>query len=155
MNEICREGEFGYTEDNIDVCKLVTNFLQEVLKYGPKLVILFGSRVENRWKPWSDIDVMIIFDKIDNKLDLIIELGKKFPDFELRIYTIEEFIKGIEYCDIGILDAIDHGRILHNDGVFEKIKSVFEYYKEFYGLERIEDGWIARKWWNLPWNRKS
>lgn len=152
---ICKPGIFGYTETGEDVCEILKQFLTRVIKYNPLLVILFGSRVEGDWKPWSDIDVAVVFEKIEDKFKLLIELRKGIPYLELRLYTSNEFLKGIEYCDIGILDAISNGYVLYCcEDFLKKVKQVFKYYKDFYGLEKVEDGWIAKKWWNLPWNRK-
>ncbi len=150
--EVCRQGEFGYVETGEDACELVKRFLQRALEHRPRLVILFGSSVERRWSPWSDLDVIVVFDRVDNKLETIVKLKGDVPYVELRVYTVEELIDRIRLCDIGVLDALDRGRVLHDDGLFGQIKLVFERYRELYGLRRVEDGWVAERWWNLPWN---
>jgi predicted nucleotidyltransferase len=62
-------------------------------------VILFGSRAEGRFKPWSDYDLLIVVTRKDRQLiDGIYELVTDFllsygADISLKIYTSDDFNK--------------------------------------------------------------
>jgi predicted nucleotidyltransferase len=74
-----------------------TNHLITKLGAALEKVILFGSRAEGRFKPWSDYDLLIVVTRKDRQLiDGIYELVTDFllshgVDISLKIYTSDDY----------------------------------------------------------------
>jgi len=97
--------------------KALAPFVQHI-----KGMYLFGSRSRDDWRPDSDYDILIVFDKKDreiiNKLyysviDILIETGKLIS---LKIFTYSEFnrLKSIPtpFIKNVIVEGIDLGQYL-------------------------------------------
>ena len=73
---------------------VIADFMTEILKkYGDvSSVILFGSVARGFYKPESDIDLLVIKDKVNNKIEMeITHLAKSKRKFQIHLHTPKEF----------------------------------------------------------------
>jgi len=47
--------------------------------------------------------------------------------------------------DIAVLDALEHGVVVYDDGFWEEARRVFEEFKREWELAEIEEGWVSRR----------
>lgn len=127
--------------------KRLENYLEWLRQsFQPCLVIVFGSFVRNSWTQESDIDVVVVSEKLSP------DVGENFmhlkqPGIDPIGYTPEMFVKEIERPNLLILDALEYGVVLQSDAIFlEKVRRLFEDVKKRYGLK-----WTGETW---TWARK-
>ena len=136
----------GVDEEGVDVRIYVKEFKEKLLAQSKDLVhsiVVFGSRVRGNWKPWSDIDVMIVLRNIPPERKL--EVVPYAPLVQPWIYTEKEFYECLKKFDIAILDALEYGLVIYDDGFWKKAKKYFEQFKKEWELVPIEDGWISKR----------
>jgi predicted nucleotidyltransferase len=83
-----------------------------IKKYNPKKIILFGSYARGTYRNDSDIDIMVVFDKIEGSF-----LEKEVDLYKLR-RTIDENIEPVLYEEnndpSGFLESVsDYGEVLY------------------------------------------
>ena len=83
-----------------------------IKKYDPKKIILFGSFARGNYRTDSDIDIMIVFEKIEGSF-----LEKEVDLYKLR-RTVDENIEPILYEEntdpSGFLESVsDYGEVLY------------------------------------------
>ena len=60
--------------------KLLPCFVRNIsLKYPKVTIILFGSRAQNTQLPYSDYDIAVIFEKVDDRIRLIEDIRRMKP----------------------------------------------------------------------------
>lgn len=146
--------EFGLDDMGKDVAIGLKLYVDLLLKRGVKLhtVIVLGSRAKKKAKPDSDIDVMIIASNLP---------GKSFPEptiFPQKILNLkrwfllndsplfmgiqpsaccsrEEFLSWLKSFRITALDAIYYGRVVYDDGFWNKVLNEFEKIEKKYRLK--------------------
>jgi len=69
----------------IDIVNKYVSFLLNEQKLNLFQVFLFGSYAKNKQTQDSDIDVAIVFQKLDNRLDMQLKLMKWRRNFDLSI----------------------------------------------------------------------
>ena len=69
----------------IEIVNKYISFLLEEQKLNLHQVFLFGSYAKNKQNPDSDIDVAIVFQKLNNRMDMQLELMKWRRNFDLSI----------------------------------------------------------------------
>jgi len=96
-NEIVEEKK-KYFKNYIFWCRKIKNKAKEVLKDNKLKVLVFGSVIKKCWTPNSDIDVLIISEKIGNNWEDIIrkkvEIKKSvgiFSPFQIHLATPKEY----------------------------------------------------------------
>jgi uncharacterized protein len=97
-------------------------------------VILFGSYAKGTAQPYSDIDILIILNrKFANRMerrDLEIELRKRLyrtvGQVSPKIGTVEELKAALNNLNPLILNILDSGIPLYDDGTFDKLKERFK-----------------------------
>ncbi|MEA3515286.1 MAG: nucleotidyltransferase domain-containing protein [Nanoarchaeota archaeon] len=73
---------------------LISDFVSEVLKRYKDVssVILFGSVARGFYKPESDIDLLILKDKVNNKIEMeITNIAKGERRLQIHLHTPKEF----------------------------------------------------------------
>ena len=143
--------DFGISEFGLDVAETLKKYVSILLKSSLRVrsVVLLGSRAKGNWKPWSDTDVVVIAESFPEGY------GKRLvainPEetwgigLEPRAYLPDDFIDAITALDLTALDAVHEGKIIFDDGFWERAKEAFEITKEAYKLRKIRNGWIAQE----------
>lgn len=93
-------------------------------------VILFGSCAKGTAQPYSDIDILIILNKKlanwTERRDLEIELRKRFyrtvGQVSPKVGSVEELEAALKAHNPLILNILDSGVTLYDDGAFAKLK---------------------------------
>ncbi len=112
--------------------KLVSE-LKDKFRNDLNSVILFGSYAKGTSQPYSDIDILIILNrKFANwmeRRDLEIELRKKLyrtiGQVSPKAASIQELEMALENLNPLILNIMDSGIPLYDDGTFVKLKEHF------------------------------
>lgn len=83
-----------------------------IKKYDPKKIILFGSYARGNYRIDSDIDIMVVFDKIEGSF-----LEKEVDLYKLR-RSVDENIEPVLYEEnndpSGFLESVsDYGEVLY------------------------------------------
>lgn len=97
-------------------------------------VILFGSYAKGTAQTYSDIDILIIlkrkFTHWTERRDLEIELRKRLyrtiGQVSPKVASVEELEMALENLNPLILNIIDSGTPLFDDGTFTKLKERFD-----------------------------
>ncbi len=112
----------------------------------PESVILFGSFARGDYAESSDIDILVVLrsdlDWFDRQHE--IEIG-----MDALIYTPEELEKMFAENNGFILDVLEDGIILQDNGYWEAMKRKFLDRKRSGIIKKIEKGWKISKG-NLP-----
>jgi len=80
-----------------EVIKLAKQFVDCASKYLKiKKAILFGSYVRGDFNEWSDIDILIIVDEIDEinpikRIEKVMDCLMKYSSVEIVILTVKEY----------------------------------------------------------------
>lgn len=96
-------------------------------------VILYGSYARELEQTYSDIDVLIILDREfadwTERRDVEIELRKRLyrtvGQVSPKTGSTDELIMALNTLNPLILNILNHGITLHDDGTFEKLKQQF------------------------------
>jgi len=96
-------------------------------------VILYGSYAKELEQTYSDIDVLIILDREfadwTERRDVEIELRKRLyrtvGQVSPKTGSTDELIMALNTLNPLILNILNHGVALHDDGTFEKLKQQF------------------------------
>ncbi len=111
----------------------------------PKLVILYGSFVRGDWHEGSDLDLLVVSDRVPpshrDRWDLLYTVIMGFP-LEPHLYTTGEFEEMLLHGRMTALDALTEGIILKADEAYEKrIKEMLEETMRRLRPRKIEMGW--------------
>ena len=83
--------------DKIDVIEKLRNYSKRINEISnPELIYLFGSYANGNWHKHSDIDVAVVFDKLnENRYDIMKKILKIRRDIDLRIEPVI-FERGVD-----------------------------------------------------------
>ena len=145
--EISERVSFGINEEGASIDGFVRRYV-EILRdrFHVRSVIVMGSRATGRWKPWSDTDVLVVADDLPKK-SLRWSALKDLDDelvgglIEPRGYTSKELIDAIERFDLTVMDAIEDGIPVYDDGFWRKARERFEAVRRAFKLRRTDVGW--------------
>lgn len=129
-----------------DVLEVLAEYSKAVsFKLGGFTGILFGSMARGDYNVWSDIDFLLISDKLPEKPLERLELLYSLTDLPIEVkgYTRNEFLKMIEQRNPLALDALVEGKVIVDDGFWEVAKNKFEEVKKRYELVRERRRWIS------------
>lgn len=129
--------------DVIEILKEYSNTISSNI--GNFTGILYGSMARGDNNVWSDIDFLVISDKLpDNPLERLEFLYSltEIP-IEVKGYTRNEFLRMIEKRNPLALDALVEGQIILDDGFWKIAKNKFEETKKKYELIRKKKRWIS------------
>ncbi|WP_206205515.1 nucleotidyltransferase domain-containing protein [Thermococcus sp. MV5] len=115
---------------------------------NPKLIILHGSIAKGTFGVGSDVDLLVISDKLpknfNERLKLLYELDNTRAPLDIKGYTSEELKNMILKGHPLILDALEDGIVLYSNKEFLKtIEKLFKETKKRF--KRIEKGWARIK----------
>jgi len=132
----------GVLEDGTPALSRLREFISKCMAAGVELsaVVLIGSRAEGRWKPWSDVDAVVVVansSDIGEAVNLAIEAG-----LDPRVYTPEELLQEAARGDLAALDALEQGKAVYGAEAFSELRQKFTMVKRRLKLRRIEGGWV-------------
>jgi predicted nucleotidyltransferase len=113
-----------------ELSKKIISKLKDFFKADLRSVILFGSYAKDTAQEYSDIDTLIILSRKfagrTERQELEIELRKKLyrtvGQVSPKIGAIEELEAALEAHNPLILNILDYGIVLYDDGAFAKLK---------------------------------
>ncbi len=114
-------------------------------KLGKFTGILYGSMARGDNNLWSDIDFLVISDKLPEnplkKLKFLYSLTD--TPIEVKGYTRNEFLRMIEKRNPLALDALVEGKVIVDDGFWEVARNKFEEVKKRYELVKEPKRWMS------------
>jgi len=129
-----------------EVIKILKEYSNIVsAKLGKFTGVLYGSMARGDYNLWSDIDYLVISDKLPEsplkRLEFLYSLTE--TPIEIKGYTRNEFLKMIEKRNPLALDALVEGKVIADDGFWEIAKNKFEETKKKYELVKEDKHWIS------------
>lgn len=118
-----------------ELSEKIISVLKKIFQRDLRSVILFGSYVKGTAQPYSDIDILIILNrKFANwmeRQDLEIELRKRLyrtvGQVSPKVGSVEELEAALKAHNPLILNILDSGIALYDDGAFAKLKEHFKH----------------------------
>jgi len=130
--------DLGIDDFGRDVAKGLSFYIQLLMRRGLKIntVIVLGSRAKGRWKPESDVDLVVIANNLPKglKRKRILAEAPIFMDIQPDVFTIEEFLHELNNFNITILDAIFCGKVVYDNGFWFQVIERFKEMEEKYPL---------------------
>lgn len=156
--ETDREGmNLGIDELGRDVFTCIKKYVEILLQRGVKLhtVIVLGSRVKGRWKPESDVDVMVIASGLPgrsipeptNFVQKVLNIRRSILLSDAPLFvgiqpsaccSKEEFLQWLKEFRASALDAVYFGKVIYDDGFWKHVLNVIEDIEKRYKLDRAE-----------------
>jgi len=143
MGKSVKTLNLGVDEFGDDVLKIVIDYIKALKKRGLKIrsIVVFGSRARGDYRPWSDVDVLVIAENLPKaKRWEVLWIGEVEP----RGYTPKEFFEALWKLDMTALDACHEGKVIFDDGFWKKALEEFKRVKKKYMLRRLKDGWEVK-----------
>ncbi|MHA1167106.1 MAG: nucleotidyltransferase family protein [Candidatus Hodarchaeales archaeon] len=112
-------------------------------KFDLYSVILFGSRVTSMDLPSSDWDILLVIEGLDgNWLDMKYSISIMTNiHIDPHLFTRNELANEIKKPNFTVLDAVTKGKVLYDDGTWQKVcLNALEIMKK-YEITRHEDHW--------------
>ncbi len=139
-------------EDREEIIRILREFADQLLENGLRInsLVLTGSYARGDWLLDSDLDIIIVFDdfkglKFYEREELILRKWKYPLPLEPWCYTRDEIMRFFkEKPRIDVIDALEQGIVIYDDGFWRKIKT--EYRNHPY--KKSKHGFII-----LPYNR--
>jgi len=101
-------------------------FVASLIEAGAdvKAAVVIGSGARGGWRPHSDIDLVLV---LGSRRDIrpVLEapgLGTVDP----KPYTVREAIDALEKADTTIIEAMEFGVVIHDDGFWSKLRKLYE-----------------------------
>lgn len=118
-----------------ELSKKLVSELKDIFQSDLYSLILFGSYAKGIAQTYSDIDILIIlnwkFTDWTERRDLEIELRKRLyrtvGQVSPKVGSIEELKVALEALSPLILDILDSGIMLYDNGAFAKLKEHFKH----------------------------
>lgn len=117
-----------------ELSEKIVSELKDIFRNDLCSIVLYGSYAKERAQKYSDIDILIILNrKFANwieRRDLEIELRKRLyhtvGQVSPKVCAIEELEAALASFYILILDILDSGIVLYDDGCFVELKDQFK-----------------------------
>ncbi|MDW8289175.1 MAG: nucleotidyltransferase domain-containing protein [Armatimonadota bacterium] len=107
-------------------------------------LVVFGSMAKGTWLPRSDYDLLIGLSQDDGKR-LIDRIGEfqdlLHTDVDVFPYSKSEWQRMFREFHLLLLEALDSGVVLADDGSFAQMRAQFEQWLREGMLQRRERGW--------------
>ncbi len=119
-------------------------------------LVLFGSMAKGTWLPYSDYDLLIGLQRDDGKrfIDHIGEFQRLLhTDVDVFPYSRCEWQKMFRDLHLLMLEALDSGIVLVDDGSFAQMRAQFEGWLREGVLQRRQRGW--KRSGRLPYSEDS
>ena len=136
-------GALGRMWDGEPALSIVEDFIGQLSRLAKvRAVVAIGSRARGGWRPWSDIDLVIVCEEhVGPHLPRLRHLGTIDP----RPYTPEDLLRGILRCDVELVEAFEEGLVLYDDGLWAGMRALYERVKSILGVEKYGPGWRIRR----------
>jgi len=114
-------------------------------------IILYGSMARKDYGDWSDVDLVVISDRLVggplDRTEALVKLNKGlYMPLEIAAYTEEGFLKALRALSPTALDALHEGKVLHADRAFlARARREFSRLVEELGLVKEGRSWISLK----------
>ncbi len=116
-------------------------YVEQIIKRGVVLVLLFGSRAKGDFLKDSDIDLLIVSPNLpDVRERAFYFFGDGLP-IQPFVMTPAELEERIEKLDLLIFDAFEDGVVLHSNMDMDRVHELLQKSKERFRLQRVKDGW--------------
>ena len=135
--------DFGVDEFGERVADHIEAYIRALKERGIKLrsIVVFGSRARGDYKPWSDVDVLVVAENLSElRRWEVLWIGEVEP----RGYTSKELIDALWSLDMTSLDACYEGKVVYDDGFWKQAIKEFKKVKRRYRLRRLKDGWEVK-----------
>ena len=113
--------------------------LAEKLKdYGVRLVVLFGSVVRGDYTEESDVDVLVVADRLPSDPRDAYEVVKRVVDARVQptCFTTSSFLKKLRSESTFIMEVLEDGKVVYADAEF--LEEVLAVYRE------VRARWVRR-----------
>jgi predicted nucleotidyltransferase len=115
----------------------------------PVSIILYGSTALGTQGVGSDIDLLVISDRLPGnfleRLRMLGELNDTTAPIEALGYTPEEFRRMLGRLHPTALSAVEEGVALHDTGFFRGQRAFYRRLKRRLHITRVEDGWESQR----------
>ena len=121
----------------------VKRYVEKVSKHVRlHAAILFGSRARGDHGPWSDYDILLIGDFIEDYMERLKKLIDLADDVKISIephpYRLEEAIRMLERGNPTIVDAIEEGVVIKAGEGYDKLLNKYREMKNSGKLQRTK-----------------
>jgi predicted nucleotidyltransferase len=117
-----------------------------VEQFAPDCIILHGSFARDRAGPWSDVDVVVVGDRLPAKWDdrwrALRQLAPDDLPLQAAGYHAHEWEQMLEDGELLALEALEFGIALHGTDYLERLRARLELMKQ-HGLRREEICWYV------------
>lgn len=118
------------------------NHIDQCIKKGAVLVVLFGSRATGDFLKDSDIDLLIVSPNLQAEVrDRALDFFSDTLPVQPFLLTPAELKERIEQLDFLIFDAFEDGIVLYSKMDMGRVKDMLHKSKERFKLRRVKDGW--------------
>jgi len=136
---------------NIPYAEELREFVRRVLALlgEETTVILYGSMARGDYGDWSDVDLVIVSDRLTGgpleRTEELVRLNRGlYIPLEVAAYTEEGFLRALRALSPTALDAIHEGVVLHaNPAFLTRARHEFEELVEELGLVKEGRSWIS------------
>ncbi|GEM_PF-203935 len=117
--------KFGFDEFGRNIDHVIAEYVKRISKCIPlACAIVFGSRSRGDWKPWSDVDVLLVLHEMEiNDFNEVFKLFHE-PLVDFRIYTVSDAVESIKRGDPTILLALHEGVVVYDDGTYSYLRKL-------------------------------
>jgi predicted nucleotidyltransferase len=107
-----------------------------------KAAVVIGSRAKGEWDRSSDLDLLIV-----SKSDIRSALPKLegFGVVDPKPYTEGDLVRGIFEAEVEVIEAFENGKILLDDGTWNKAKNFYEKVRKILKIRKYKQGWKIEK----------
>jgi len=118
------------------------NYIEQCIKKGAILLILFGSRAKYDFHKDSDIDILIVSQNLsDDVRERVLDFFSDSLPVQPFVMTHTELVERIEKLDFIVFDVFEDGFILYSDMDMDLVNEQLKASKERFGLKRVKNGW--------------
>ncbi len=141
--------DLGSLENGRNAYRELIRWVQGLEGKGIKVrfVGVIGSRAKGSWKPWSDIDVILIAENLPPRgIERYRLLLSDSIDLDIRAYTPEEAKEAVDKLEREFLDLERYGRIVKDDGIYDEIRERLYKVRRRYEVKYIDelDTWLVK-----------
>ena len=112
-------GKEATSEERMEAIKPVLNDITTkiVEKFDPVKIILFGSFARGNSHKWSDLDIMVVFENVDDCSEKAVKIMNHISDIrfskDIVVVTKKEFVENKNETGYVYYYANKYGRVLY------------------------------------------
>ena len=119
--------------------------MEELRRRGFKVrsVVIFGSYAKGDFTEESDVDLCVVADNLPEEEIERRTLRKYYttPGVEVVAYSPDEFKRMLEKLNPVVLDIVDYGKALMDDGFFKECREALDRLFKENRLTRVANTW--------------